>query len=289
MLRPIYSVMEMCKALKLSTSGYYAWKKHRPSLREQSNCLLLKEIRKINAHRHMACYGSPRMYRQLRSQGIICSEKRVARLMREHGIQGKYRRAFRPKTTQVDGNAKACPNHLARQSAPERPGQQLVSDITYVPTKQGWLYLTTVMDLFSRAIIGWDLSDSLAAQSLQKAVLRSSGQNSRDRGTIFHSDRGCQYTSKAIRKEIQQLGWTQSMSAKGYCYDNAFAESFFASFKTEALPLSNVFETKQQARMAVFDYIEAFYNNYRLHSSLNYKSPAQVLKLYFNKQKIQNN
>ena len=174
---------------------------------------------------------------------------------------------------------------LREACAPNAPGQQLVSDITYLRTKQGWLYLSIVIDLFSRSIVGWDLSDSLAAQSVGRAIKKARENGSIQKGCLFHSDRGCQYTSDHVRKTLGQ--WVQqSMSAKGYCYDNAFAETCFATIKAEMLPDSQVFEPKLAARRAVFDYIETFYNRTRRHSSLGQISPLQFLQLYNKKQNI---
>lgn len=289
MLRDHYSVSEICPALKVPRSGYYAWKSRRPGKREKANAVLKEEIIKIHEHRHRRAYGSPRMTVELHGRGFTCSENRVARLMRKEGIRGKARQPFRPKTTRADCSAKASPNVLATEEAARRPGEHLVSDITYVPTREGWLYLTIIMDLFTRLIMGWDISDSLAAGGLCRAFYKTLAWPWRLVRSVFHSDRGCQYTSTEFRKILGQVRWTQSMSARGYCYDNAFAESFFASFKAECLPESGVFETKQQARRAIFDYIETFYNRSRPHSGIGYLSPLQFLELYINKQNINMN
>ena len=205
--------------------------------------------------------------------------------MREQGIFVSPRKAFRPRTTKVDKTARIAPNHLAKACAPHAPGQQLVSDITYLRTKQGWLYLSIIVDLFSRAVISWDLSDSLAAESVGKAIKKAQENGSMQPGCIFHSDRGCQYTSDHVRKTLGR-GIQQSMSAKGYCYDNAFAETCFATIKAEMLPDSQIFESKLDARRAVFDYIETFYNRTRRHSSLGQISPLQFLQLYNKKQNV---
>ena len=213
------------------------------------------------------------------SVGVIVSHDSCVRT----AIVIRRRKAFRPCTTQVDKNARIAANLLAAATAPEGPGQQLVWDITYLRTGQGWLYLSIVVDLFSRAIIGWDLSDSLAAQSTCKAISKARKSRWMQHDCIFHSDRGCQYTSDLLRKELGQ-SIHQSMSAKGYCYDNAFAESCFATIKAELLPSSQIFDSKIEARRAVFDYIETFYNRTRRHSALGQISPLQFLQLYTQKQ-----
>jgi len=205
--------------------------------------------------------------------------------MREEGIQARPRRPFRPKTTQHDQAACASPNLLAHSEPPSAPGQQLVSDITYIRTAEGWLYLVIVLDLYSRAILGWDLSTSLDADGVSRAVGKAVQSGYVHPEAIFHSDRGCQYTSEAVRKVLAGPGLRQSMGARGYCYDNAFAESCFASIKAEALPDSGMFCSHQKARTAIFDYLETFYNRRRLHSAIGYLSPTKFLELYFQHQR----
>ena len=283
LMRQAYSTKELCDAFGLSRSAYYNWKQARASVRSIQDRAILKEIRMVHSHRHMKAYGSPRMTAELNARGIACGRHRVARIMREQGIFVRSRKAFRPRTTRVDKTARIAPNHLAKAEAPKVPGQQLVSDITYLRTKEGWLYLSIVVDLFTRAIVGWDLSDSLAAQSVGKAIQKAHENRSMPKGCLFHSDRGCQYTSDHVREKLGQ--WVQqSMSAKGYCYDNAFAETCFATIKAEMLPDNQIFESKLDAHRVVFDYIETFYNRIRRHSSLGQISPLQFLQLYKQKQ-----
>ena len=283
-MRDQYTISELCTALKVSRSGYHAWKTRKPGPRAQANERLLEKMRQIHAHRHMRAYGSPRMRAELNAQGQSCSRGRIARLMRRAKLHARPRRPYRPRTTRADNAAAASPNLLAQQAPPTRPHQQIVSDITYIPTRQGWLYLTIVLDLFSRAILGWDLPNSLAAEGVQRALRRALQRQRIAPGVIFHSDRGCQYTSTLVRRTLAGPKWTQSMSAKGNCYDNAYAESCFASIKDELLPQGGVFDTQLQARRAIFDYIETFYNRRRRHSSLGYRSPHQFLELYFQSQ-----
>ena len=248
-MRETFSMEELCGAFEVSRSGYYAWKQAKPTKRSRQDRQIIEAI---HSHRHMKSYGSPRMTEELKSRGLRCGRHRVARLMRAQGISVRPRKAFRPCTTKADKTARIAPNHLAKACAPNAPGQQLVSDITYLRTKQGWLYLSIIVDLFSRAIVSWDLSDCLAAESVSNAIIKAQENGSMRQGCIFHSDRGCQYTSDHIRKTLGH--WVQqSMSAKGYCYDNAFAETCFATIKAEMLPDSQIFESKLVARRAVFD------------------------------------
>lgn len=285
-MRTRYSINELCEALDLSRSGFYAWRtrKAAPGPRATENALLKTQIKRIHAHRYTRFYGSPRMTAELNSKGLSCTVNRVARLMRSEGIRARPKKAFRPKTTHPDHAATPSPNLLAKTDSPQRPGEQLVSDITYVPTREGWMYLAVVIDLYSRTVMGWDLSDSLCASGTIRAIQRAIRSRQIHSKAIFHSDRGCQYTSQALRQTIALPQWRQSMSAKGYCYDNAFAESYFASLKAESFPDHGVFETRNQAKLAIFDYIETFYNRRRRHSSLGMLSPAQALELYFSKQ-----
>jgi len=285
-MRIEYNVSELCEALKLCRSGYYAWRRGSGSARREQNRELKEQIRIIHEHRHTKGYGSPRMTEELRARGFRCSRKRVARLMCEEGIRARPRRPFRPRTTQQDKAAAASPNLLGKSEPPSAPGQQVVSDITYIRTAEGWLYLAIVLDLFSRAIIGWDLSCSLDADGVRRAVNRAIQSGYVQPEAIFHSDRGCQYTSQAVRKVLAGPALRQSMSAKGYCYDNAFAESCFATIKAEVLPESGVFSSHQKARTEIFDYLETFYNRRRIHSAIGYLSPARFMELYFSKQQI---
>ncbi len=283
-MREDFTINELCEALAVSKSGYFRWRRATPSARQRENQRLLEEIKRIHADRHTRAYGSPRMTEELRERGYRCSENRVARLMAHHGLVARPRRPFRPKTTRSDGDAKPAPNHLADRPPPERPGEVLISDITYVATAEGWLYLAVVIDLFSRAVLGWKLGNSLHTELVVNAFDRAFRTLRPPEGSLFHSDRGCQYTSRAFRRRIQSCGMVQSMSATGYCYDNAAAESFFATIKAEAFPPGAMFSSKLEARRAIFDYLETFYNRRRKHSSLGYRSPDQFLETHFQNQ-----
>jgi putative transposase len=284
-MRSSFPISDLCDALDVSRSGYYAAQSRPPSSRSIANAQILDEITLVHSHRHTRSYGSPRMARFLKQRGTSCSENRVARLMRNHGLRARPRRPFRPKTTNPDHAAHPSPNLLAKADPPSAPGQQIVSDITYIPTHEGWLYLAVVLDLFSRAILGWKLSESLQSDVVAGALSQAMATGIPSKDAIFHSDRGCQYTSSQIRGELARYGFQQSMSAKGYCYDNAFAESLFASLKNEVLPPEQIFDSKLSASRSLFDYLETFYNRTRLHSSLNYKSPENFLKEFFQNQK----
>jgi transposase InsO family protein len=272
---------EICSALGVSRSGYYAALIRPPSLRALENEAIAASAREIHADRHTKAYGSPRMTAELRDRGVAASENRVARIMRDEGIRAAPKRSYRPKTTvqDADGSNRIAPNLLAETGKPDAPGQALVTDITYVATREGWLYLAVVLDLFSRCVIGWSISASLATPLAISALRRAmkGGVIGIAPGCIYHSDRGCQYTSHQHLTELTQNHLVPSMSAAGYCYDNATCESFFATLKNEAFPDDQVFDTQQGARLAIFDYIETFYNRRRKHSSLGYKSPQQFL------------
>jgi putative transposase len=284
-----FPIKECCLALSVSRSGFYRWAADEPSLRDKANSELVKQIQRLYAE-HQGRYGSPRISAVLRQEGVRCSENGVARLMRKNKLAAQRKRAFRPRTT-LAGQA-AAPN-LIKELSPSGPDQIWVSDITYVATAEGWLYLAVILDLFSRRVVGWKLEDrldaSLVHQALQNALIRRQPKA----GLYFHSDRGCQYSSHLVRKPLEVIGAISSMSAVGNCYDNAKAEAFFSTLKTECFPLSNCFQSKAQARSTLFEYIEVYYNNQRLHSVLGYKSPRQYESHYqsrkrstFSKEKV---
>jgi transposase InsO family protein len=265
----------MCGALQVSRSGFYDWAKRDPSKRTQEEQRLRVEIRSIH-RRSRRSYGSPRVHRELRRRGIGCSRKRTERLMREDGIRAKKKRRFRV-TTDSNHSRPVAPNLLQRRFA-VKAGTGLdrvwVSDITYLPTREGWLYLAVVLDLASRRVVGWAMKDSLETALAADALTMALGSRRPTPGLLHHSDRGVQYASEAYQAILVQHGITCSMSRKGNCYDNAVAESFFASLEWELIEDSD-WHTHEEARRAVFDYIEVWYNRQRLHSSLGYRSPAE--------------
>ena len=271
-----YSEYELTKVLTVSRSSY---RKHLASLQRTpklSKTQLLAEVKRINSDPKLKTYGSPRMTVELQRRGFQVSENTVAKLMKEHGIVSKRKYAFKPpKTTVVDKQARYCEN-LIKNTEPTRFGEQLVADITYIPTKEGWLYLSVVIDLYTRLVVGWETSGAMPAtlvtQSLDNATTK---WNIETRKAIFHSDRGCQYTSNLVRSWLRNRGVTQSMSGKGNCYDNAACESFFSSLKAELMPPCGYFANRLEARHYLFEHIEGFYNTRRLHSSLKQKSPLE--------------
>lgn len=280
-MREDYTIEELCEALEISRSGYYRSRQRQPSLRQKQNQQIIEEMQSIHEEDFLSSYGSPRMTTELQQRGFSCSENRVARLMAQSGIQAQAPKAFRPRTTVADPSRKPAPNRLKDEPEPDAPGQILISDITYVATAEGWLYLAVIIDLFSRAVVGWKLADHLQTSLVLDALKGATRAHLAGSGTLFHSDRGCQYTSGSFRNTLNHLGMVQSMSATGYCYDNAACESFFASIKREAFPENSTFETKAQARSVIFKYLETFYNRRRRHSSLGNLSPDQFLQNHF--------
>jgi putative transposase len=266
-----YAIKECCEALGVSRSGYYQWKKAEPTLRDREEAELVKQIRRVFAA-NKGRYGSPRVSQALRQDGIDCGENRVARLMRENELAARPKQAFRPRTT-VPGNG-AVPN-LIKDLEPSGVDQVWVSDITYVATVEGWLYLAVILDLFSRKVVGWKLAETLEAELVVTALKNALMMRKPDQGLYFHSDRGSQYRSQAVLKPLRVIEANLSMSGVGNCYDNAKAEAFFSTLKTECFPPNQLFSSKALARREIFEYIEVYYNNQRLHSSLEYRTPRQ--------------
>jgi len=238
---------------------------------------LLKEIRDIHQDSRQT-YGSPRVTRELHHRGYSCSRARVARLMAKNNIYAKTKRKFKV-TTDSDHNYPVAPDLLNQDFNSDAPNKIWVSDITYIWTMAGWLYLTVVLDLFNRQVVGWSLSQRLTAITTTIPALNDAFRRQRpDAGLIFHSDRGVQYACHDFRNKLADYQMTQSMSGKGNCYDNAVAESFFHTLKTELVYFEK-YETKEQARQSIFEYIEVFYNRQRLHSTLDYHTPAEYAVL----------
>jgi putative transposase len=266
-----FAVKECCAALSVSRSGYYRWVRTEPSVGAEANAELLKQIRRVYDE-HKGRYGSPRITQQLRQEGVVCGKNRVARLMRENELAARRKKAFRPRTT-VPGEG-AAPN-LIKELEPSAPDQVWVSDITYVATLEGWLYLAVILDLFSRRVVGWKLGESLEAELVVTALRNALVLRQPAEGLYFHSDRGSQYSSEAVRKPLSVIGANQSMSGVGNCYDNATMEAFFSTLKTECFPDNQVFASRAQARREIFEYIEVYYGARRLHSALGYQTPCQ--------------
>ena len=268
-----YGLAELCENLGVSRSGYYRWKKNPLSQRRRDDERLGAEIRAIH-RRSRERYGSPRVHAELRAQGQNVSRKRVARLMGENGLKALPRRRFR-RTTDSAHKHPVAPNLLEQNFAAATPNQAWVGDITYVWTLEGWAYLAVLIDLCSRRVVGWalrrSLSRELALAALRRAVRARGGDV---RGLVHHTDRGSQYASNEYRRALAAHGLRQSMSGVGNCYDNAVAESFFATLKKE-LVHRFVFATRTEAYDAIADYIENFYNANRRHSAIGYATPVE--------------
>jgi transposase InsO family protein len=270
--RGVFHLKRMSKVLKVSRSGYYAWRKRRPSRREAANKRLLERIWDVYRVSRKT-YGSPRITNALNDQGIVCGKNRVARIMRDSGIRVKMKRRFKRTTDSAHGYPVA-PNLLIENKQAER---LWVSDITFIRTREGWLYLSAVMNVQNRKIIGFALRDELS-QELVLAALRQAIESSPlEEGLIHHSDRGRQYATYAYQGLLQKHKVLSSMSRKGHCYDNAYMESFFATLKKE-LVHGEKYQTREEASLSIFEYVEVFYNRIRKHSALGYKSPVQYQK-----------
>ena len=267
-----YPVRELCLALEVTRSGYYAWRRGQEPAREVANRLLTEEIRRVH-RRKRGRYGSPRITEQLRRDGHRCNHKRVERLMRKNGLKGCSSRRRRVCTTDSEHDHPVAPNLLLNRPAPSRPNEVWVADITYVPTAEGWLFLAAVMDLYSRQILGWSVWENLQAGGPLQALKRALVRRQHPKGTIHHSDRGVQYACQAYRQELKSAGLVASMSRKGNCYDNAAMEAFWSTLKREAMAESATW-SKDRVRRELFEYIEGDYNRSRLHSSLGYQSPV---------------
>ena len=272
-----FPIQAMCRLLEVTRQGYYAYAHRPPSPRLHAELMLSKAIRQI-FEATAETYGSPRMLRELHNAGFRVGKRRVERAMRGMGLTPPTPRRHR-RTTVRDPAHPVAPNELARDFTATRPNERWVTDITYVWTDEGWAYLATILDLFSRAVVGWALDASLSTD-LPLAALDTALRRRRPNAALLHhSDRGCQYTSARYRDRLANHGLIVSMSRKGNCWDNAVAESFFATLKNELIH-RRTWHTRGELRAAVFEYIEVFYNRRRLHSSLDYKTPAQAEQEY---------
>jgi len=265
----------MCKVFKVSRSGYYNWLRSKPSKRNLENQLLLERIKGIY-HDSKQRYGSPKIAMILNKDVRQASRVRIARIMRKAQIRSKIRQKFKV-TTDSSHNLPVCDNILNRDFKTQDLGEKWVSDITYIATKEGWLYLTVILDLGDRKVIGWSVSDSMSAKNTVIAALKKAVSNRVVKpGLIFHSDRGIQYACQEFRATLNKITKVnQSMSRKGNCWDNAVAESFFKIVKSE-LGYDTKFATRRQASLTLFEFIESWYNRKRIHHALGYKTPIQV-------------
>ena len=271
-----HSVSTLCRALCVSSSGFYDWRSRAPSHRAIENARLALTIQCVHREFREA-YGTERLWRELRDRGERCGRHRVARLRRSHGIIAKRRRRYLRARAPYQIETVA-PNRLRWPYHSAEPDRIWVTDITYVPTRQGWLYLAVVLDLFARRAVGWAMSVRQDQELASAALMMAIEQRQPPQGLIHHSDRGSLYTSKAYRRTLDHHGITASMSRAGMPYDNAVAESFFSSLKNE-LTHHELFATIDEARHKLFDYIEVFYNRQRKHQALGYRSPVQFERL----------
>jgi transposase InsO family protein len=261
----------MCRMLNVTRGGYYAWRERPQSPRQQRRAELVKQIRQVH-HDSRGTYGSPRVTPELKDQGISVCENTVARYMREEGLCVKPRRRFVPRTTDSDHDHPVAPNRLDRDFTAGAPDQKWACDLTYIFTDQGWLYLSVVIDLFSRKVVGWSMSDDLKAHGVAEALQMAIARRKPGAGLLHHSDRGVQYACELYRQLLAEHDIECSMSRPGNCYDNAVAESFFGTFKTELVNRVR-YRTREEARASIFEWIECWYNRRRRHSSLGYMSP----------------
>lgn len=269
-----HSIRTLCLHLEVSASGYYDWCRRRtcPGVRAAEEQALVQEIRQIHI-RSRKTYGAPRVEQELRKKGRCHGRNRIARLMKQEDLSGRQQARYRVQTTDSNHDQPIAPNRLAQAPKPTAPNQLWVADITYIQTKAGWLYLAAVLDLYSRKIVGWAMSERIDTALVLKALGMALLHRNPPQNLLFHSDRGVQYASADYRQALSHAGLVASMSRKGNCYDNATMESFWATLKLE-LVYRRTFLTRAQAQSEIFDYIETFYNRQRTHSALGYLSPV---------------
>ena len=267
--REKYGLQSMCKVLKVSRSGYYAWISRKPSVRKRMNEKLLESIQDVYK-KSRKVYGSPRITNELNEHGLRCGRHRVARIMKENGIRACIRKKFR-KMNESQHSYPASPNLLLNDKISDRVW---VSDITFIHTREGWMYVSAIMDVKTRKIIGLSIKNRLKQDLTTDALIQAVKRERPENGLIHHSDRGKQYASYAYKELLNQYGIRSSMSRSGNCYDNAYIESFWGTLKKE-LVYGERYQTRKDARLSIFEYIEVFYNRIRKHSALGYKSPMQ--------------
>lgn len=266
-----HCIQHMCRALGVSTSGYYARRKRQPSTLQQRREMMLEKIRRAFADSRQT-YGSPRIHRELQEQGEKVCENTIARWMREYDIKARRQKRFIPCTTDSNHEYAVTENLLGRNFNCDAPNKKWVCDITYIPTREGWLYLSAVMDLYSRKIVGWSMGNHLRVELVSNALKMALLRRQPGAGLLHHSDRGVQYACTDYHQLTDSHGIVCSMSRTGNCYDNAVMESFWSKLKTECV-YRETYSTSQAARQSIFEYIEMFYNRKRRHSSLGYVSP----------------
>lgn len=270
--RQEFSIKRMCQLLDVTRSGYYAWQSEKAGPRELENQVLVEQIH-AEYKLSRKTYGSPRIQASLQRKGFVCGRHRVARLMRREGIRPQKRQRWHPVTTQRQPGMIPAPNHLNQEFSAESANRKWVSDFTYIDTAEGWLFLAVVLDLFSRKVVGWAMSEQMNAALVEAALHMALQGRQPTEVLLHHSDQGSQYTSAAYQSCLNNANIQVSMSRVGNCYDNAVAESFFGTLKTECV--TDQFATHALARTAIFEYIEVWYNRCRLHSTLGYLSPLE--------------
>ena len=267
-----FPIVVMCGVLAVSESGFYAWRKRPVCQRQREDAQLTEEIQQ-DFHAHQGRYGSPRLHVELRDRGRSVARKRVARLMREAGLCAKQKRKH-ALTTRRDPSHPVAPNLLQRDFTAFEPNTKWVTDVTYIPTMQGWLYVSVILDLYSRMVVGWSMSGNCDEKLIEHALQQALARRRPKAGLLHHSDRGSQYTSHAYQACLAQSGIQASMSRKGNCWDNAVAESFFGTLKDECVGRT-IYASHDEARLDLFTYLEVYYNRVRRHSTLGYVSPLQ--------------
>jgi transposase InsO family protein len=265
-----FPIVVMCHVLGVSESGFYAWRKRPTCQRQREDAQITQEIEQVFIS-HQGRYGSPRIHRELRDQGRGISRKRVARLMHEAELSARRKRR-RALTTRRDASHPVAPNVLNRAFTASAPNKRWVTDITYIPTQQGWLYLAVILDLYSRMVVGWSMSGNCDGKLVENALSQALARRRPQAGLLHHSDRGSQYTSNVYRAYLEQSGIQSSMSRKGNCWDNAAMESFFGTLKDGCVG-EIIYSSHDEARLALFTYMEVYYNRVRRHSTLGYVSP----------------
>lgn len=276
--RALWPIEVICQVLGVSRSGYYAWRDRPVSDRAQRQQELVEQMQSIHQEKHKDCYGSPRMQKELVARGYDVCENTVAQLMKDHDLKASTKKKFR-QTTDSNHPHPVAENLLNQAFEQDKPDQVWVSDLTYVWTQEGWLYLVCVLDLYSRKVVGWSMSERMTKDLVLSALEMALLSRRPDAELMHHSDRGSQYASGAFQQLLRDENITCSMSRKGNCYDNAVMESFFASLKKELVHQVN-YPTRAEARQSLFEYIEVFYNQQRLHSALGYVSPAEYERQY---------
>lgn len=272
-----HAVFMLCSLFRVSQSGYFSSLNRPLSKRTHRRIDLSAKVIGIFKE-HKGRYGRPRIYREMQNRGEDVSEKFVGSVLRQEGLQTRKKRPFRPCTTQSTKRSRWAPNLLKEKPPTHAANEVLVSDITYVATREGWLYLAAVMDLYTKTIKGYRLASEMPTSLVSGALDQAMTSYPKLHGAIIHSDRGCQYTSDAYLEKVAYYGLKVSMSAKGNCYDNAAMESFWSTLKTECFPSSSVFESREEARQSIFEYIEGYYHTCRMHSSLHYLTPLAAEK-----------